>query len=105
MADIMYIPKGDKGFPLSFTIKDAIGGIYDFTGYTIKLKVWKQAQPGTLLVNGGCDIDDEDAGTCHYDVAEGDFDSVGKFKAELELTAAGVIESSQVFDIEVTESG
>jgi hypothetical protein len=104
MADI-YIPKGDKGYPLSFAIKDSDGDEYSLVGFTIKLKVWKHGQPETLLVDGTCETDDEDAGICHYNIASGDFNSVGVFKAELELTKTGNIESTQSFELEVTESG
>jgi len=101
----IYIPSSDMGFNLNFTIKDANGSAYNLTGYTIKLKVWRAGQPGLLLVNGNCAIDDAANGTCHYTITATDFTSVGTFKAELELTKAGVIESTGSFDIEIMESG
>ena len=106
--DIMttiYIPSSDAGFNLAFTIKSADGNVYNLTGYTIKLKVWRVGQPGLLLLNGSCDIDSAPDGTCHYTITASDFTSVGTFKAELELTKAGVIESTKTFGIEVMESG
>ena len=101
----IYIPSSDAGFNLGFTIKDANGSAYNLTGYTIKLKVWRAGQPGLLLLNGSCDIDNATVGTCHYTITATDFTSVGIFKAELELTKIGVIESTGSFDIEVIESG
>jgi hypothetical protein len=104
MADI-YIPKGDKGFNINFTIRDSDGVVYDLSTYTVTLKVWKVGQPGTTLLSGACVLDGGGTtGQCHYVVASGSFDSVGIFKAELELTKTGVIESTMSFDIEVTES-
>ena len=100
-----YIPSSDMGFNLNFTIKDANGSAYNLTGYTIKLKVWRAGQPGLLLLDGSCDIDSAVNGACHYTITATDFTSVGTFKAELELTKAGVIESTGSFGIEVTESG
>ena len=101
----IYIPSSDKGFNLAFTIKSADGNVYNLTNYTIKLKVWRAEQPGLLLLDGSCDIDSAVDGTCHYTITATDFTSVGTFKAELELTKAGVIESTGSFDIEIMESG
>ena len=100
-----YIPSSDMGFNLNFTVKNADGSAHDLTGYTIKLKVWKVGQPGLLLVNGSCAINNAVDGTCHYAITAADFTSVGAFKAELELTKVGVIESTKTFGIEVMESG
>jgi hypothetical protein len=59
----------------------------------------------TILLSSACVLDGGGtAGACHYTVASGNFDSVGLFKGELELTKTGVIESTKAFDIEVTES-
>ena len=33
MADL-YVPKGDKGFPLTFTVQEDDGSAYDLTDYT-----------------------------------------------------------------------
>jgi hypothetical protein len=99
------IPKDDYGYNLDFTIQKADGSEKVLTGYTIKLKMWKPGIPGTLLLDGTCTIDDADAGTCHYTIQEDDFDTKGRFHAELELTKAGVEESTEPFIIYVVESG
>ncbi len=99
------LAKGDKGYNLGFTITDSAGTAFNLTGYTITLKVWRTDRPGTLLVNGTCTPVSEPAGTCRYAIATSDFLTTGKFMAELELTAAGVIESTENFIIEVRESG
>jgi len=101
----IYIPSSDMGFNLNFTVKNADGSAFNLTGYTIKLKVWRAGQPGLLLLNGSCGIDNATAGTCHYTITATDFTSVGTFKAELELTKTGIIESTKTFGIEVMESG
>jgi hypothetical protein len=100
----LYVPKGDKGFNLAFTIRDSSGNAYDITLYTITFKLWRKGIPGTLILSGACVIDSGVAGTCHYVVTDSSFTSVGEFKAELELTKTGVLESTQSFDFEVTES-
>lgn len=100
------IPKGDTGYNLAFTIKDADGDAYVLTDYTVTLKVWVPGAPDTLiLADGTCVIDDENAGTCHYALKSGDFDTVARYTAELELTQSGIIESTESFRITVVESG
>ena len=104
MASIT-IPKNDKGFDLSFTINDSTGTAVVLTNYTIKLKVWIIARAGALLLNGTVNIVDANAGTCRYPVVDGDFNAVGKYRAELELTKTNVVESTESFEIIVAESG
>jgi hypothetical protein len=104
-VDKIYIPKGDKGYNINFTVRDSSGNAYTITTYTITLKVWKPGHPESLVFSGACVIDSGVLGTCHYVVASGNFDSIGKFMGELELTKTGVIESTQAFEFEVTESG
>ena len=104
MAEIT-IPRIDKGFNLNFTVKDADDVAYNLTGYTITLKVWKAGSSDTLLLSGTCTILVAAAGTCYYTLTATDFIIAGVYKAELELTKAGVIESTKSFTIEVSESG
>jgi hypothetical protein len=48
----IYIPKGDKGFNLSFTIRDSNGNAYDISTYTVTLKLWRKGLPGTVVQSG-----------------------------------------------------
>jgi hypothetical protein len=104
MAD-MTVPKNDKGYYLSWTVKDSAGDAYNLTDYTIKLKVWSAGRPGTLIVDGTCNIVVAASGTCRYLVTATDFTLKGTHSAELELTKTDVAESTRMFTIEVTESG
>lgn len=99
------IAAGDYGFNIAFTCYDNSGDIYALTGYTVHFKVWAYDMPGTLLVDGAGVIDDAINGQCHYAVATGDFDTEGKYEAELQLEKAGAVESFRSFIITVTESG
>ena len=99
------IPKGDTGYDQPFVVQNADGTVFDLGEYTITLKVWAYRIPGTLKINQACTPDDVDAGTCHYTVQDGDFDTVGRFTAELELTRNGVKVSTEPFRITVQESG
>ena len=102
---MLEIPKGDYGFYLNFTVYDNDDDVYDLTDYTLKLKVWTTTYPATLVVNGSVSAASATSGTCRYLVADGDFDTPGIYRGELELTKASVVESTKYIDIEVTESG
>ena len=104
MADLI-IPKDDYGYNLAFTVVDSDGDAYNLSGYTITLKVWKPGTPGTLVVEGSCDITVAASGTCTYTIADGDFDTDAQYKMELELTKTGKVESTKNYDILVESSG
>jgi len=104
MSDLT-VPKGDKGFNLSFTVHDSDGDVYDLTDYTVTLKAWKSGVPGALVVNEACNVTNASLGTCTYSVNAADFGSVASYKMELELTKSGVIESTENYDLRVEESG
>ncbi len=101
----MQVPKSDYGYELNFTVQTSSGSAYDLTDYTIKLKVWAPGIPSTLILNGSCSIIVAASGTCKYNVASGDFATIGKYLAELEMTKAGIVESTGIFNLEVMESG
>ena len=103
--DVLVIPKGDKGYNLAFTVTDNLGAVKNISGYTIKLKMWKPGVPGTLIINSTCVIDVGASGTCHYVIGATDMVTAGRYQAELELTATGIIESTEPFVIIVQESG
>ncbi len=103
MADIS-VPKGDKGFVMVFTVQGSTGAVYNLSGYTIKLKVWKLGSSDAPIVDTACTIVSAAAGTCSYTVGASDFLVVGLYKCELELTKTGVIESTRSYSLEVTES-
>ena len=104
MADLT-ISKGDFGFDLSFTITESDGTAYNLTPYTITLKVWAKGDPSTLTVDAACTPVIAASGTCKYTVVTGDFNTKGFYNFEIELTKAGAEESTQVYELEVTESG
>lgn len=103
------IPRGDKGWNLNFIVLQSNGNIKNLVNYTITLKMWIRGISDTLILNGACEIDIASAGTCHYVIAEGDFVTVGKYVAELELTKTvgedEIVESTKPFEIIVEESG
>jgi hypothetical protein len=100
----LVIPKGDKGFVIRFNVKDADGNPLDLLTATVKFKMWKAGTPTTLLINGACAITNPSGGICEYTVAAADFTTLGLFYGELEVTKTGVAESSEAFEVLVTES-
>jgi len=71
--------------------------------------MWQAGIPGTLLLNKACTNKAAD-GTCDYTIAEADFagaayPAIGQYLAELELTKASVVESTETFMITIVESG
>jgi len=104
MADLT-IPRGDKGFDLVFSVKNAAGSIYDLTTYdAVTLKVWKPGVSGTLIVNAACNVSNASLGTCIHTVGADNFDTLAKYKMELQLTKDGVIESTENYDLKIEES-
>jgi len=102
MADLT-VPQNDYGYYLGFTVKDSDGVAYPLTGYTITLKVWGTRTKDRIL-SGTCTPVIAASGTCRYLVTSTDFTKVGSYAAELELTKANVVESTESFSIEVESS-
>lgn len=98
-------PKGDYGHNLNFTCQDNSGTAINLSGYTVTLKLWRPATPGTLVLDKECTIDVAASGTCHYTVQNEDFDTAETYAGELELTATGKVESLIPVRVIVTESG
>ncbi|MFQ6053027.1 MAG: BppU family phage baseplate upper protein [Candidatus Bathyarchaeia archaeon] len=93
----MIIKKGNYGFDLNFTVQHADGTVYDLTGFTVHLKLWDS--DGNLILNQQCMIVNAAQGKCKYTVQSGDFDTEGRYMAELELTKTGWLEDTDTFEI------
>ena len=101
----IYIPKGDYGYDIAFTLYNGTGDVFNPTGYTVTLKVWTYDLPSSLLLTGVGGITDAPNGKVYYTIANHDFDTEGVFLAEIELTKAGIVESFRTHVLHVTESG
>lgn len=105
MTEYLKHAQNDYGVPLSITLYEADGVTpKNLAGYTVTLKVWSLGVPGTLILSGTCTVDVAANGTCHYTPVAGNFPTVGVYYAECELTAAGVVDSTIPFTLEVVES-
>ena len=101
----IYIPKGDYGYNIAFTLYDGTGDVFNPAGYVVTLKVWTYDIPSTLLLTGVGGITSPADGKVYYTIASGDFNTEGVFIGEIELTKAGAVESFRTHVIHVTESG
>lgn len=92
------VKKDNYGMVQPFEIKKADGTAYNLTDYTVTIKVW---DGGALKFSGACSVTDAAAGLCKYTPASDDFDTVGEYYGELELTKAGVIVDTETFTVKV----
>ena len=88
------IKKGNYGFDLKFEVIED-GERKDLTGITPTLKVYRS---GSLFLSKTCSVSGGYV-VCHVD--EGDFDEVGVYEAEIELSKEGYLEDTETFIIEV----
>jgi len=77
--------RNDKGYDLQFTILDADENPVNLTAATIKLKVRKWNDSYAKFV-ANCTITNAQAGQCKYTVGPTDFNVVGRYKCELEVS-------------------
>lgn len=103
MADLQ-IARADYGVYLSFTVQDSTGAAYDLTSKTVSLKAWRGGKDGSPLVNATCEVTNATGGLCRYSVGTADFPYSGDYKLEIEMTSAGLRESTDTYTIEVKES-
>jgi len=100
------LPKNDFGYNVAFAIKDSSGTVaYNLTDYLVTLKAWSPHIPDTLITSGTCSILNASAGSVTYTIGSAVFTTIASYRAEIELTKAGVRESTQPFLINITESG
>lgn len=99
------IPQNDCGYELTFTLYDSNGNLRDISTYSAKLIIWSSGNQTTPILNEDCDlVDGGTTGRCKYTVQADDFNTVGSYKGEIELTKTGIIESSVSFSVSVIES-
>lgn len=88
MAELELV-RNDYGYDLQFSILDASSNAVDLTNSTVKLKVKKYGAT-SLKIDGTCDrqVPYTD-GIVTYTVQQADFDTIGKYKGEIEITWTG----------------
>lgn len=99
------IGKNDYGMNWAFTVTESDGATaVDLTDYTVTINIWTPGDTTALLVSGGsCSQDSPTDGTCHWTVTDV-FNVKSVYYAELQLAKTGVIESTEIFLINVKES-
>lgn len=94
------VKRGHYGFDLRVTVYDG-GELFDLSSYTVVLKVWEPETQTLKWTLTGTVID---TGIVDCAVTSSDFDEAGSYFAELEWTAAGVVDGSETFHIIVEPS-
>jgi len=91
---------GNYGFRILFKLIDATTKEpHDLSQYDeVKFKMWL---PGysDLYLDELCVITDASHGECSYRVHKGDFDSLGIYNAEVEMSNNGILEDSETFEV------
>ena len=82
----MNIFRGDFGYAVEFTCKDADGVVYDLTGKTATWVVWREGLQGRI-VNATCTYTTATLGICTYTLVAANFPDVGAFKGAVEVTS------------------
>lgn len=85
---IIEVVQDNKLYDLNFTLKNSDDTVIDLTDSTILFKVQGQ-DTDTIKFSGSMTIVSAAAGTCKYNVANGDFDTVGKHTAQIQVTYSG----------------
>ena len=81
---VFNITAGDKLYALQFTLKDNDGNALDLTGATGTFRA--QFETGTALaVQRAITLVTPASGICKYIVQAGDFDTPGRYYAEIEV--------------------
>lgn len=89
MATKIDIVAGDKGYVLTFTLQNSDGTPFVITGASLLLKVQKQ-DAATLAFSGVMVVSSGTGGVATYTVVNGNFDTSGKYYAEIEVTNGGL---------------
>lgn len=79
------LTKGDKGFDLTFNVKDDDDAAVNLSGSTIKFKMEKPGD-STSQIDGSCVITDASGGVCTYTIGATDLSTVGTYNGELEIS-------------------
>lgn len=105
ITDTITIPKGSYGMRIDFLVRNDDNSPYDLTGLTITIKAWTRGSPGALFFSGALTISGATSGMCYYTPIAADFDTVGQYVWELEMTRVGFIDNTLPGVLFVTESG
>jgi len=82
--------QNEFGFDISFTAYFNDGSIVDLTGKDVKFQV-TNINTNTKKIDGTCALDvDPTTGKCIYTIVSTDFDTIGLYEAELEISEVGV---------------
>lgn len=84
------VVQNDVGYDINFTLKDANDVAVDLSGGSLLFKVQRQGE-SALKFSGAMSIVLAASGTCKYTVAAADFDAVGDYYAEVQVTISSKV--------------
>lgn len=77
--------RNDTGFVLNFTIKDTSDTVENLTSSYVTFKM-SSLDSGVNKISATCAIVATTSGTCRYTASSGDFDTIGVYDGELQIT-------------------
>lgn len=80
------ITQNDYLYDMPFTLENNDGSAIDLTGISALVFKVQKAEATTLKFTGTMNVVSASAGTCKYTVQNGDFDEVGSYYGEVEVT-------------------
>lgn len=87
---VITVAQYNFGYSIPFVLLDADGTAYNVSALTtFTFIVWKYRDVGDVVLVGTIVIDDATLGTCHYVVAEHDFDVAASYQCIIEGTDGG----------------
>lgn len=92
------------GYSFRFTLLNHDGTPYDTTESTVYFKMWKPGEWQDPVLIKECSVVDAAAGICDLFVEDGDFDQIGTFLYELEVTTPYKKDAFITGEIAVKES-
>lgn len=93
--------QNDTSFDIEFEVRDSDDAVVDLTGATIVLNMRLLGTTTKKISAGSVTIVTATDGTCKYTAASGDFDTVGLYELELQITNGSKVISAQDMTINV----
>lgn len=94
------IVQNDTAYDLNFTLQDYSGAAVNLSGASMLFKAQKE-NTTSLKFTGSMTVVSAVAGTCKYTVQSTDFDEIGKYTGEIEVTIGSQVITYQGIKINV----
>jgi len=88
---IIEVVKGDYGYDFNFTLLDYEGNDFSLVNNTSVTFKAQHEDSAVADVSGAMTVESETGGEVSYTVADGDFDTIGDWYAEIEVVFSGAV--------------